>query len=102
MLAQALLAGGQKAHLDEAISHLRRALVQESESSIGYRQLASAYARKRKIPDAELASAQAYFYEGKLKLAQKQARRAKAKFRPGTPNWIKADDIITYQPPKRR
>ena len=101
MLAQALLAGGNKAHLDEAIKHLRRALVHENSSAIGYRQLASAYARKRKIPHAELASAQAYFYEGNLKLAKQQARRAKSKFRPGTPSWIKADDILTFRPPKR-
>ena len=101
MLAQALLAAGDRAHVDDAVRHLRRALVQENASALGYRQLASAYARQRKIPNAELASAQAYFYEGKLKLAKQQARRAKAKFRPGTPNWIKADDILTFRPPKR-
>lgn len=102
MLAQAMLAGGQKADVDPAIKHLRKALVRENTSALGYRQLASAYAKKRKISLAELASAQAYFYEGDLKLAKIQAKRAKAKFRPGTPSWIKADDILSFQPPKKR
>ena len=102
MLAQAMLAGGNKTDIDPAIEHLRKALVRENTSALGYRQLASAYAKKRKISQAELASAQAYFYEGNLELAKVQAKRAKAKFRPGTPNWIKADDILSFQPPKKR
>lgn len=100
LLAQALLSSESAAHLDEAIKHLRYALVRETTSAIGYRQLASAYARKGKVPEAELASAHAYLYEGKLPLAKRQAARAKQKFARGTPNWIKADDIISFQPPK--
>jgi predicted Zn-dependent protease len=52
------------------------------------------------MAQAELASAEAYFYEGQLKLAKQQAKRAKAGFIDGTPNWIRADDILAFQVPK--
>lgn len=99
LLAQALLASGDDLFVDEAIRHLRKALAREDEHANGYRQLAAAYARKRMIENAELASAQAYFYEGQLELAQQQAKRAKEKFKPGSAQWLLADDIVKYQPP---
>lgn len=101
MLAQALLATNNKAAADDAVQHLRKALVQESHSALGYRQLASAYGRMNKIADAELAAAQAFFYEGKLKDAKAQAERARRKFPNGSPGWVKADDIINFEPPKQ-
>ena len=78
---------------------------------MGYRQIAAAYARKADaaqaagakkqfMAQAELASAEAYFYEGQLKLAKMQAKRAKAGLIDGTPNWIKADDILAFEIPR--
>lgn len=78
---------------------------------MGYRQLAAAYARKADavqavgakqqfMAQAELASAEAYFYEGQIRLAKQQAKRAKAGFPDGTPNWLKADDILAFEVPK--
>ncbi len=101
MLAQALLQDKQGRYVDEAIEHLRYALVKENTSAIGYRQLATAYAQKNQIANAELASAQAYMYEGKLKLAKDQATRAKMKLKAGTPGWLQADDIVNFEPPKQ-
>ena len=101
MLAQALLAEGGKDNLNEAVNHLRKALVTEDRSARGYRQLAIAYGRLGRIADAELASAQAYFYEGQLKLAKEQAERAKAGFPPHSASWVKADDIVNFEPPQR-
>jgi predicted Zn-dependent protease len=101
LLAKALLAQGKDETLDEAINHLRKALVQEDSSATGFRQLANAYGRKGQIAQAELASAQAYLHEGKLELAKQQAERAKTKFKTGTPEWIKADDIVGYEPPTK-
>jgi predicted Zn-dependent protease len=101
MLAQALLAEGDQDNLNAAVNHLRKALVTEDRSARGYRQLAIAYGRLGRIADAELASAQAYFYEGKLKLAKEQAERAKAGFPPHSASWIKADDIVNFEPPQR-
>lgn len=102
MLAQALLAEGSEGNVKPAVNHLRKALVTEDKSARGYRQLAIAYGRLGRIPDAELASAQAYFYEGKLKLAKEQAERAKAGFPPQSASWVKADDIVSFEPPNQQ
>ena len=112
MLGQALLGTNDKRLVDEAITNLRKALAREDSSAMGYRQLAAAYARKAEaanaagakrqyMAQAELASAEAYFYEGQLKRAKQQAKRAKAGFVDGTPNWIRADDILAFELPKR-
>jgi predicted Zn-dependent protease len=52
------------------------------------------------MAQAELASAEAYFYEGQLKLAKQQAKRAKVGLIDGTPNWIRADDILAFEIPR--
>jgi len=112
MLAQALLGANDKKLVDEAITNLKTALTREDSSAMGYRQLASAYARKAEaaqaagakrqyMAQAELASAEAYFYEGQLKRAKQQAKRAKQGFVDGTPNWIRADDILAFELPRR-
>jgi predicted Zn-dependent protease len=111
MLGQALLGSNDPKLVDEAISNLRMALAREDSSAMGYRQLAAAYARKAEgvkaagakqqyMAQAELASAEAYFYEGQLKLAKQQAKRAKAGLINGTPNWIRADDILAFELPR--
>ncbi len=101
LLAQALLASNDDLLIDEAIRHLRKGLGREDKYALGYRQLANAYARKKKISRAEVASAQAYFYEGRLKLAKQQATRAKKKLKNGSAQWLIADDILKFQRPKR-
>ena len=94
-LAQALLGTKSKKHLGEVITLLRKSLVDEK-SSFGYRQLASAYWANGRQGSAYLASAQAYFQEGRLKEAKRFARRAQQKFPRGSAAWIQADDIIKY------
>ncbi|MGH6737295.1 MAG: M48 family metalloprotease [Methyloceanibacter sp.] len=111
MLAQALIGTNNAKYLDEAIRNLRTALARERSSAMGYRQLASAYARKAELAhasgakrqfmaEASLASAEAYFYEGRLSLAKQQAKRAKEGLPNGTPNWIRADDILAFEIPQ--
>jgi predicted Zn-dependent protease len=114
MLAQALLETPIPEDADEAIANLRTALARETSSAMGYRQLAVAYARKGDaakgaarqsyLAQADLASAEAYFYEGQLKPAKELAKRAQASFADGTPNWLRADDILAFEYPlsKRR
>lgn len=100
LLAQALLASAQNSgqtkstNVDQVIGHLRKALVKERCSAVGYRQLATAYGLKGDTPQAKLASAYAYQYEGKDELANRQAADAKKSFSPGSTNWLKADDIL--------
>ena len=102
MLAQALMAGGSgRGYADQAITHLRKALVREDTHVLGYRLLSQAYGRKQQIAQADLASAQSSFFSADLKRAKAFATRAKTKFKRGSPGWLKADDIINYQPPKQ-
>jgi predicted Zn-dependent protease len=110
MLSQALLGIPTTAHVDEAINHLQFALAHEPSSTMGYRQLAIAYARKADtmpaqarlhyLARADLASAEAYFYEGQIALAKAQAKRAQKGLPNGSPAWLQADDILAFEMPK--
>ncbi len=113
MLGQALVGANDAKLVDEAITNLRTAMASGETSSMGFRQLAAAYARKAEaaqatgakrnfMAQAALASAEAYFYEGQLKLAKQQAKRAREGFVDGTPNWIRADDILSFELPRAR
>ncbi len=112
MLAQALLGVPTKKNIDEAISNLKTALARENTSATGYRLLGQAYARKADtiegmgrqhlMAQAALATAEQYFYQGQLKHAKQQAKRAKAGLIDGTPNWLRADDILSFEMPKAK
>lgn len=99
MLGHALVASGDNASLDEAIRELSNASQREPEFSDAFRHLATAYGRKGNIGQAELASAQAFMNAGDLKMAQTQASRAMTKLPPGSPGFLKAEDIFNYRPP---
>ncbi len=95
MLGQALIATNDNSLLKEAIGHLQKALLREKQSVVGYRQLAIAFGRLNRIPEAQLASAQAFFFEGNADFAKVHAERAIRAFPEGSPNWVKANDIIS-------
>jgi predicted Zn-dependent protease len=94
MLAQAQVASDNPAMLNDAINNLKRGLAREEQSALGYRQLAQAYGRMNRIAEADLASAQASFFEGNVPYAKVHADRAIRAFPEGSPNWVKANDII--------
>ncbi len=96
MLGQALIADGQ---IDAAIPELTKAVARDDKNAEGYRQLALAYARKNRLPEADLATAQAAFVSGDYGTARQIAARAKVGLKPNTPGWLKADDIASYRPP---
>jgi predicted Zn-dependent protease len=96
-LAGALQATGGDAGLAESVELLRRSLI-EDQNPRAYRLLATAYYKQSKLPEADAVTAQAYFLEGDLRQAQIFAKRAQLKLKPGTPEWIKADDILNYKP----
>jgi predicted Zn-dependent protease len=97
-LAQALLQAKTPKAADEAITILRTAVQQETDNATAYNTLGQAYYDKGLMPQSELARAQGLFYFGSVKQAQEFAKRAQAGLKPGTPEWIKADDIINYKP----
>ena len=97
-LAQGLLALEGQQVTDEAIELCRKAVV-EDENPQAYRLLGTAYYKRGRLPEADLATAQAHFLEGDVKQAQIFAKRAQVKLKPGSPEWIRADDILKYKTP---
>jgi predicted Zn-dependent protease len=102
LLGQALVAAGGPGDYDEAIKNLERGLQSDPDSPAGFRALARAYAYKQDIPMAELATAQGFLAEGNVKDARLHAKRAQAKLKYGSPAWLRADDIVSFNPPRKR
>ncbi len=100
LLGQAMVQTNDKSLSEEAIRELRIAVEREPTATLGYRQLAIAYARKGDQPNAALASAQEAFNNGDIPTARQLALRAQKSFPPGSPGWIKSDDIVNYKPRK--
>lgn len=98
-LAQAQLGTEDPALLEDSLNLLRRSVVRDGDNSNAYHQLAKAYYKKGLGPQADLSAAQAHFIEGNVKQAQIFAKRAQTKLQRGSPEWIKAEDIIQYKPP---
>ena len=98
-LAQSLLATEDPGKVDEAIGLLRRSIVLDDTYAPTHHQLANALYKKGLYPQADLAAAQAHFVEGNVKQAQIFAKRALAKLPRGSPEWIRAEDIINYKAP---
>lgn len=102
MLGQALLATNDGGLLGDAVSNLRTGLTEEPLAAIGYRHLAMAYQQQGKVSEAELVSAEGHLIDGDVDTAKTFAKRAQAKLAVGSPGWLKADDIISYEAPEDR
>ncbi|MGE3064797.1 MAG: M48 family metalloprotease [Hyphomicrobiaceae bacterium] len=98
-LAQALLGMNTAGGVDEALGLLRRAVVSDPSNSLAYHQMANAFYKKQQYPQADLAAAQAHFIEGNVKQAQIFAKRALTKLSRGSPEWLRAEDIVNYKAP---
>lgn len=95
-LGQTLVEAGDAKAVDEAIKNLTIGLQTDPGVPIGYRSLARAYAMRGDIALADLATAQGEFAEGNYKDAKMHASRAKSGLKPGSPGWLRADDIVSY------
>lgn len=102
LLGHALVESGNKSLADEAIRHLTVGLQSDPNQSNGYRQLARAYGERGDVGMAQLATAQGLMADGAIKEAKTHAGWAQAKLKEGTPAWLRADDILSYKPPKDR
>jgi predicted Zn-dependent protease len=96
-LAQSMLATEDPALLDEALSLLKRAVALDPTNGHGHRQLGIAFYRKGLGPAADLSTAEANFADGNIKQAHIFAKRAVTKLREGSPEWLRAQDIIKYK-----
>jgi predicted Zn-dependent protease len=94
LLAQAMLGTDDALYADRAIEHLKTAFRLEGGSVNLHRQLAFAYSAKGNIGMAELESAEAAVLSGDLDLAKTFAQRARDKLERGTPQYVRASDIL--------
>jgi predicted Zn-dependent protease len=96
-LAQAMVSS-DRGNLDEVINLARKSLIQDPNPQ-AYRILANAFYKQNRLPEADLATAEALFLEGDLKQAQIFAKRAQPRLKDGSPNWIRAGDIVNFKIP---
>ena len=97
-LAQALISADDVKGLDEAIALSRRSIIEDPDAQ-AYRLLASGYHKKGQTPEADLAIAEAHFLEGDVKQAKIFAKRSQRGLKNGSPESIRASDIVSYKGP---
>ncbi len=95
-LAQALVSADDAAGVDEAIQLSRKSLIADPNPQ-AYRLLANGYHKKGKVPEADLAIAEAHYAEGDIKQAQIFAKRAQRGLKAGSPEGLRAGDIVNYK-----
>jgi predicted Zn-dependent protease len=99
---QALLATGEPELVRRAASEIKTGLAREPQFVNGYRFLAQAYGQIGDVGAAELATAEGYFHSGAYRDAKAFAARAQTRLQRGSPDWLRAQDIIDFREPGRR
>lgn len=95
-LAQALISSEDPKAVDEAIALARKSLISDPNPQ-AFRILADGLGRKGQTPEADLAIAEAHFLEGDIKKAQIFAKRAQRGLKNGSPESLRAGDIVNYK-----
>jgi predicted Zn-dependent protease len=101
MLAQALLQNESRESADAALKILRSSLRSERDMPALHAQMAIAYARLGNIPLADLSTAEAAMLRGDRELASKKAQLAADKLKRGSPEWLRANDILNFADQKK-
>jgi predicted Zn-dependent protease len=99
---QALIATGKPESIKKAVAEIQEGLSRDKENFNGYVYLAQAYGQLGDVPEAELATAEGYYYGGNYQQAKIFAMRAQQKFKRGAPGWVRAQDIINYKTSKKK
>lgn len=94
-VGQAMVTSGDPAEIKKAISLIKRGLDADPSNGTAYRFLAMAYGQIGDVASAELATAEGYWHNGATREARVFAARAQMKLKPGTPQWLQAQDIIS-------
>lgn len=89
-------AGNNAPALQKAIDNLKIALKTEPKSPRIHRLLATAYGRMGDETRARLHLAEEAVLQGKYDYAKEQANNALKGLKSGTPDWIRANDILSY------
>ena len=96
LMAQALIDTGTNANAMAALKLLRQAQKSEGDAPILYKYMAQAYGITGDIPRATLATADYAYMRGDKELALEKSKAAQKMFKTGTPEWIRANDILTF------
>ncbi|MFN3890491.1 MAG: M48 family metalloprotease [Beijerinckiaceae bacterium] len=100
LLGHALLSSNNPKNVDQAITILTRVTQRENDYPEAFQYLAMAHERKGNQPQAMIAAAQGLMLMGRFVEARTQADRVKKLVPERSPIWLKADDIMTYRPPR--
>jgi predicted Zn-dependent protease len=96
LYAQALIATENRANIKQALNLLTLAKKTERDSVDIYKYSALGYGYLNDVPRAELATAEAAMMQGDTALAAEKAKRVIGQFKRGTPEWIRANDILNF------
>jgi predicted Zn-dependent protease len=96
LYAQALIATENRANIRQALNLLTLAKKTEPDSVDIYKYSAMAYGYLNDLPRAELATAETAMMQGDTALASEKAKRVIGQFKHGSPEWIKANDIMNF------
>ncbi|TWI92786.1 putative Zn-dependent protease [Roseibium hamelinense] len=99
-LGYALVGANNPANLPEAERVLKQAIQRDPNSGVAYSQLAIAHSRQGERAEADLATAKGLMVRGDFAGAKRYAARAQQNLKRGSPSWLQADDIVSYQPPQ--
>lgn len=94
--AQMLISVGDKANADAALKLLIRARKTEGDTPSIFKFEAQAHALKGDLARADLATAEFYWLTGEKNLAIEKATKAQTRFKKGTREWLRANDILTF------
>lgn len=86
---------------DEALSLLRLAKKTEADMPVLYKDMARAYGLKGDTARADLAAAEFAWSTGDRDLALGKAKLAQERFKRGTPEWLRANDLVTFASGKK-
>jgi predicted Zn-dependent protease len=96
MLAQAQLGSESPENARAALESLRVAARTESDTVQLHALRAQAYGKLGDIPKAELSTAEAAIRRGDRELAVQKAKVALRSLKQNSPEWLRANDILTY------
>lgn len=94
LLGRALIATENPVHLAEAVKSLELSTFLDNSNPFTWYQLSIAYNQSGSEGEAGLAAAERYALIGQFGPAVQNARKAVEKLEPGTPKWLRAQDLL--------
>ncbi len=91
---QAMVSLEDKDMMAKAVPILERAVREDKNNSFAWFNLAKAYSWLGREADASLATAERFYVSGRAMQAVYHARQALEGFKEGTPEWLRAQDIL--------